>query len=143
VSVSYNVPYGNRALTQGITVGGGYLQKRELPIKINYNDSLIFYPSNPVTRAKSEFVYKSWFAHAGYTLRRGFFKKHIFTVSYTYIKIADSVILDKQYNPNYFKEPVNSKGIIDFVYSMQYANVNNGTYPLKGETWFTTVQKRG
>jgi len=107
VSFSYTAPYSNRALTQGFTVGGGYLQKRELPNKINYNDSLIFYPSNPVTRAKSEFVYKSWFAHAGYTLRRGFFKKHIFTVSYTHIKIADSVILDKQYNPNYFKEPVN------------------------------------
>ncbi len=143
VSFSYTAPYSNRALTEGFTIGGGYLQKRELAIKTSYNDSLIFYPSDPVTKAKSEFVYKTWYAHVGYTIRRGFFKKHIFSAGYTYIKIADSVILDKQYNPNYFKDPVSSKGIIDLTYSMQYSNVNNGSYPLTGKSWFVSVQKRG
>ncbi len=143
ISFSYTAPYSNKKLTEGFTIGAGYLQKRELSIKTNYNDSLIFYPSDSLTRLKNDFVFKSWYAHAGYTIRRGFFTKHIFTASYTHIKIADSVILDKQYNPNYFKDPVSSKGMIDLIYTLQYANVNNGSYPITGKTWFLYAQKRG
>ena len=142
VSFTYTAPYSNRKLTQGFIIGGGYLQKRELAIKTNYNDSLIFYPSDPVTKSKNEFVYKTWYVNAGYTIRRGFFKKHIFTANYSYIKIPDSVIT-APYNKNYFKDSVNSKGIIDFFYTLQYSNVNNGSYPLTGKTWFATLQKRG
>lgn len=143
VSFSYTAPYSNKKLTEGFTVGGGYLQKRELPISIGYNDSLSFYPSDSATRAKADFVYKSWFANAAYTIRRGFFKKHIFSASYTYIKIADSVVLDPRYNPNYFKDPVSSKGIFDLNYTLQYNNVNNGTYPLTGKTYSLSIWKRG
>jgi hypothetical protein len=143
VSFSYTAPYSNKKLTEGFTIGGGYLQKRELPISIGYNDSLSFYPSDSATKAKGDFVYKSWYANAAYTLRRGFFKKHIFSASYTYIKIADSVVFDTRYNPNYFKDPVSSKGIIDLNYTLQYNNVNNGTYHLTGKTYFFSVLKRG
>ena len=143
VSFSYTAPYSNKKLTEGFTIGGGYLQKRELAIGTDYKDSLLFYPSDSATKAKADFVYKSWYAIAGYTIRRGFFKKHIFSASYTYVKIADSVVLDNRYNPNYFKDPVNSKGIFDLSYRLQYANVDNGSYPLKGRTSFVSLQKRG
>jgi hypothetical protein len=142
ISFSYTAPYSNKKLTEGFTVGGGYAQTRELAIKTNYNDSLLFYPSDSATKAKADFVYKNWYANAGYSIRRGFFKKHIFSASYTYIKIADSV-LAKNYNPNYFKDSISSKGIVDLIYTLQYANVNNGTYPLTGKTYFVSVQKRG
>ena len=142
VSFSYTAPYSNKKLTEGFTIGGGYLQKRELSIKTNSNDSLLFYPSDSATKVKADFVYKSWYANAGYTIRRGFFAKHIFAASYTHVKIADSII-DKQYNPNYFKDSVTSKGILDLIYTFQYGNVDNGTYPLKGKTWFVSLQKRG
>jgi hypothetical protein len=104
---------------------------------------LLFLPSDPIVKARAEFIYKSWYANAGYTIRRGFFTKHIFSASYTYVKLADSVVLDPQYNPNYFKDPVNSKGIIDLIYKLQYVNVDNGSYPLKGKNSFLTLQKRG
>ncbi len=142
LSFSYTSPL-NKALNEGFTIGGGYLQKRELPINANYNDSLIFYPSYPETKAKADFVYKSWYANAGFTIRRGFFTKHIFATSFTYIKIADSVVLDKRYNPNYFKDPVTSKGIPDLSYTLQYSNLDNGSYPLKGKNYAFFIQKRG
>ncbi|MBK8496479.1 MAG: hypothetical protein IPL50_16840 [Chitinophagaceae bacterium] len=47
ISFSYTAPYSNRALTEGFTVGGGYVQ-RELPYKTSYMDSLLFYPSDSV-----------------------------------------------------------------------------------------------
>ena len=142
VSFSYTAPYSNKTLTEGFIIGGGYSQKRELSYKTNYNDSLLFYPVDSATKAKADFVYKSWYVNAGYTIRRGFFTKHTFTASYTHLKIADSVITNP-YNKNYFKDSVNSKGIIDLIYTLQYANVNNGSYPLTGKTWFLYVQKRG
>ena len=143
VSFSYTAPYSNKKLTDGFTIGAGYLQKRELPISVNYNDSLLFLPSDPVVKAKADFIYKSWYANAGYTIRRGFFTKHIFSASYTYVKLADSVVLDPQYNPNYFKDPVTSKGIVDLSYTLQYSNLDNGSYPLKGKSYAFFIQKRG
>lgn len=142
VSFSYTAPYSNKKLTEGFTIGGGYLQKRELSIKTNANDSLLFYPSDSATKAQAGFIYKSWYVNAGYTIRRGFFTKHIFTASYTHIQIPDSVIT-KPYNPNYFKDSVTSKGIFDIAYRLQYANVDNGSYPLKGKNYFISLQKRG
>lgn len=142
LSLNYNTPI-NKTLTRSFSFGGGYLQKRELPVIANYNDSLVFYPSYPETKAKADFVYKSWFANAGFTIRNGFFTKHVFSANYTYIKIADSVILDKQYNPNYFTDPVNSKGFIDLSYTHLYSNLDNGSYPLKGKNYAFFIQKRG
>lgn len=142
LSASYTSPL-SKSLNEGFTIGGGYLQKRELPVNANNNDSLIFYPSYPETKAKADFVYKSWYANAGFTIRRGFFKKHVFASSFSYIKIADSVILDKQYNPNYFKDPVTAKGIFDLSYTLYYSNLDNGSYPLKGKNYAFFVQKRG
>jgi len=142
ISFSYTAPYSNKKLTEGFTIGGGYLQKRELPFKTTSNDSLLFYPSDSAVKAKADFVYKSWYVNAGYTIRRGFFTRHIFNVAYTYLKIADSVI-DKRYNPNYFKDSVTSKGLFDINYRLQYANVDNGSYPLKGKVAYVSLQKRG
>jgi len=142
ISFSYTAPYSNKTLTEGFTIGAGYLQKRELSYKTNYKDSLLFYPSDSITKAKADFVYKNWYVTAGYIIRRGLFKKHIFSAGYNFIKIADSVI-DTKYNPNYFKDPVHSKGFVDFSYVQQYSNVNNSSYPLTGKTYFFAIQKRG
>lgn len=142
ISFNYTAPYSNKALTEGFTFGAGYSQKRELAYKTSYNDSLLFYPSNVKLKTKADFVLKSWYVQAGYISRKGLFKKHIFSASYTWLKISDSVI-DKKYNPNYLKDPVTSKGIIDLFYTQQYSKVNNGSYPLTGKTAFITLQKRG
>ncbi|HEX2682435.1 MAG TPA: hypothetical protein VHL77_00785, partial [Ferruginibacter sp.] len=142
VSISYTAPYSNARLTEGFTVGAGYLQKREMAIKTTGKDSLVFYPSDSATKAKADFVYKSWYINAGYTIRRGFFKRHVFSAAFTYIKISDSVLKPIN-NPNYFKDPVNSKGIVDLTYTLQYANVDNSSYSLKGKTYFVSLQKRG
>lgn len=142
ISFSYTAPYSNKTLTEGFTIGGGFTQKRELPYKTDFKDSLLFYPSDSAAKARADFVYKSWYINAGYIIRRGYFKRHIFSAGYTYLKVANEVI-DKKYNPNYFKDSVNSKSIVDLIYTQQYAKVNNNSYPLTGKTAFFSIQKRG
>lgn len=142
IAFSYTAPYSNRALTEGFTIGGGYVEKREVPYKTTYRDSLLFYPSDSITRSKNDFVYRSVYLVAGYSLRRGLFKKHFFNLGYQYIKVNDSIVNTK-YNPNYLRNGVSHKGFVDFSYTFQYVNVNNVAYPLKGITAYLSALKRG
>lgn len=142
ISFSYTAPYSNPSLTEGFTIGSGFTQNREIAYKTSSDNYVTFYPVDSATKARSEFVRRGWFINTGYIIRKGLFKKHIFTVGYTYLKVADSVITAK-YNPNYFKDPVNAKGYIDLVYTCQYLNVDNVLYALKGTNAFYSILKRG
>lgn len=135
VSFYYVNPYSNRSLTQGFFVGGGYAQNRELPYKTDSNNKILFYK-------KDDFTRNALSVNAGYIIRKGLFRKHIFSVAYSHIKVDDSVV-HARYNPAYFNDPVSSKDIVDISYVQQYANVNNISYPLTGKTAFIGIQKRG
>lgn len=135
ISFSYNAPYSNRALTNGFSIGAGYSQNREIAYITDSTNKTRFYK-------KDDFTRNIFYASAGFTIRRGLFKKHFFSIGYSHQKVDDSII-NVRYNPHYFKDPVTSKKIIDLSYVMQYSNVNNIAYPLKGMTWFIAVSKRG
>lgn len=135
ISFSYNNPYSNRALTQGFVVNAGYSQNREIAYKTDSSNKILFYKKDNFTR-------NSLYAGAGFTLRKGLFNKHSFAISYSHLNIDDSVI-NLKYNPNYFKDPVHSKDIIELSYFFQYSNVNNVSYPLTGRSGFFSIQKRG
>jgi outer membrane protein assembly factor BamA len=141
IAFSYSTPYSNSKLTQGFTISAGFTQNREISYKSDSANILQFYPVDSATKARSEFVRNGWYVNAGYILRKGLFKRHIFTAAYTYLKVTDSIPL--KYNPNYFKDPVNAKGFFDLAYSYQYTNVDNVLYSLKGTVAFLSVLKRG
>lgn len=141
ISFSYTAPYSNSKLTEGFTVAGGFTQNREIAYGTSKNNQLLFYPVDSATKARSEFVRNSWYVSGGYILRRGLFRRHVFSAGYIYFKVADSVIL--KYNPNYFGENTNSKGYPEFQYTFQYVNLDNVLYTLKGTSAFVSVLKRG
>ena len=138
-SFSYNAPYSNKALTEGFVIGAGYSQKKEIPYKTTFTDSLLFYTSDSL---RSKFVGSNFYITAGYTVRKGFFAKHIFNASFGRSTVSDSILLPKN-NPNYFNSTKSSVNIIEVQYSYQYANVNNVLYATKGKTGFVTLSKRG
>ncbi len=141
ISFSYTAPYSNSKLTEGFTIGAGFTQNREISYKSDSFNTLKFYPVDSATKARSEFVRNSWYINAGYIIRRGLFRRHIFTAAYTNLKVTDSIPL--KYNPNYFKDPVNTKGFVDLAYTYQYTNVDNVLYTLKGTSAFFSILKRG
>jgi len=141
ISFSYTAPYSNKALSEGFTVAGGYTQNREIVYADSSNSTQLFYPNDSATKKRSEFVRNSWYFAGGYIIRRGLFKKHIFSAGYTHLKVVDSIIL--KYNPNYFGTANTSKGYVDLMYTYQYVNVDNVLYPLKGIGSYFTIQKRG
>lgn len=133
ISFAYSNPYSNRALTQGFSVNGGYSQNRETAYKTDSSNKILLHK-------ETGFARKSIYGGVGFSIRKGLFRRHSFTVTYTYLKVNDTIT---KLNPNYFNDTVTSKSIIDFGYQMQYANVNNIAYPLTGSTAFLTIQKRG
>ncbi len=84
----------------------------------------------------------TFFANTSYQLRRGFFRKHIFSLDYGSIKVNDSVIT-QQYNPTYFNSNKSSVRFVDISYIFQYSNTDNINYPLKGKLFFASISKRG
>lgn len=138
-SFSYNAPYSNKKLSEGFVVGAGFSQKKEIPYKTTFTDSLLFYRFDP---QRSKFVGSSFYVNAGYTMRKGFFNRHNFFASFSRQTISDSILLPK-YNPNYFGNNKASADIIELNYAWQYTNVNNVLYATKGKTAFVALTKKG
>jgi hypothetical protein len=135
VSVAYSAPYSNKDLSEGFTIAAGFSQNREIPYKTSYNNQILLFKQN-------DFVRKNWSAGAGYIIRRGYFVRHFFNISYSHSSINDSVIQEK-YNPNYFKTQVTKIGFTDISYTVQYTKVDNSTYPLQGKFAYLFISKRG
>ncbi len=135
ISVAYNNPYSSSSLNQGFNVGAGYSQNREIPYLTDSSNKTRFYK-------KDGFVRNIIAVNGGFSIRKGLFKKQLFSLSYAHQKVDDSVI-NVKYNPAYFNDPESSKDIVDIKYVNQYANVNNVSYPLTGRTSYFAIQKRG
>jgi outer membrane protein assembly factor BamA len=138
-SFSYNAPYSNKVLTEGFVVGAGYSQKKEIPYKTTFTDSLLFYTSDSL---RTKFVGDGFYITAGYTMRKGFFNKHIFNASFSHSTVSDSILLPK-YNPNYFNSTNTTANIFELSYTYQYVNVNNVLYATKGKSAFVFISKKG
>lgn len=144
ISLTYSNPYSNRKLTEGFAVGVGYSQNREISYKTDSFNKLQFYPVKPAGAKiqTGEFVRNSWYASAGYIIRRGLFRRHSISATYNFLKVDDSV-LNVKYNPHYFNRNDHSTGFLDLSYVFQYTDLNNVAYPLKGLSGFFAASKRG
>ncbi len=137
---SYSNPYSNSNLNRGFSASAGYSQNREVSYRTSRTDSVQFYSEGPLKSTTSGFVRQSWFVAGSYSIRKGFFTRQNISAAYTYVKVADSVIIK---NRNYFKDSVRSMGYPDIAYTYQYTNVDNTSYSLKGTSWYFAALKRG
>jgi len=135
VSFSYSTPYSDSKLSEGFTVAAGYTQNREIAYKTSKTNILLQFK-------KEGFVRNNTFASVAYQSRKGFFKRHYYSIGYTYLHVHDSIV-DPKYNPHYFNSGNSSRGFVDFAYTFQYANIDNVNYPLAGTVYGFSVIKRG
>jgi len=140
ISFAYTQSYSNKALTEGFGISAAYLQNREIAFKTGYDNKILFFPANYKEKEHGDFVRNSFTGGISYSIRKGFFKKQVFALSYSNLAVDDSVIF---YNPHYFNSNTRHKAFIDLSYIYQYANVNNVSYPLKGVSYFISATKRG
>jgi outer membrane protein assembly factor BamA len=145
ISFSYTSPGSNPALTEGFTVSGGYLQNRQVAYATSYDNVLQFYSTRNTDSSKKslgDFVRSNWYVNAGYIMRRGILNRHVLSVGYSRYTVSDSIVRPG-YNPNYFRNAASAAGYVEFTYSLLHTDVDNALYPLKGNRFSITVQKRG
>jgi outer membrane protein assembly factor BamA len=135
ISLAYSLPYINQSLTKGLFLSGGFSESKQLIYNTSYNNKALYF-SGP------KYATQSWAFNASYILRKNIRSRQYFNIGYTYTSVTDSVITSV-YNPNYFKDSVTSKSMLDLSYIYQYTNVNNVGFPLEGTTASATVFKRG
>lgn len=131
----YKAPYTNPLLSDGVTFDAGFSQIREIPFKTDSLNNLIYYKND-------DFVKNEWYLTASYSSRKAIKKKETFSITFMHIKVDDSVI-SKYYNPNYFNSNSSCQNFIELAYKLQFTEVDNILYPLKGYITSLLLQKRG
>ena len=135
ISFSYNKPFVNKKLTNGITFGAGYGKLKEFIYKTTADNKPLFFNN-------SDFSREDFFANIGYEIRKNIFTTHSFNINYLHTFVTDS-LLSPQYNPNLYNSNSNAQSLVDISYTLRYINTNNIAYPLKGFTGFVKINKRG
>lgn len=134
VSFRYKNPYINRALTKGLNFGAGLAETKEIPFITSDSNKLVYYENGG--REKREYS-----LFAGYTFRKGLKTKGTFTARYTHIAVSDTIV--QKLNPAFFGTTARKQQFVDLEYLLEYDNVDNVLYPLKGSTFDLTLIKRG
>ncbi len=134
ISFEYSAPYTNPALSDGVRFGAGYSQTREIPFATDYNNHLVYYKTD-------HFVKNEWYIMGGYSSRKGLKKKENFIITFRQVNVDDSII--SHYNPAYFNGSSSMQNIIDLEYKLEFSNVDNVLYPLKGYSSSLSLKKRG
>lgn len=133
-SFNYSAPYSNRNLTEGFSVAAGYTQNREVTYKTSQRNL-------PLRLTGENFIRNNFTAAAAYIMRKGFYRRHVFSLGYSHSRVDDSIT--QRYNPRYFDNGKNYVAYTDLAYTYQYINTNNINYPLTGKLFTLTLAKRG
>ena len=115
-SFSYSAPYSNKKLTEGFFAGASYTQNREVSYKTNSKNFLLRF-------SNEAFVRKTLGVSGSYIVRKGFYRRHIFSLGYSNSTVVDSLVT--KYNPLYFGNKKNNIGYTDASYIYAYVHTNN------------------
>lgn len=132
-SFSYDRAYIDKKMKWGLGIGFAMGKNRE----INYNtinDKQVFLKNNDYY--VSNFVS----ANAGLSYRKAIKTRHSFGVSYTSVKVNDTVVT---LNPTYFQSGRNNIRFPSLYYSMTYLDLDYIPYPTKGYALQIALGKNG
>ncbi|MEP6583078.1 MAG: POTRA domain-containing protein [Ginsengibacter sp.] len=135
VSFTYKAPYSNPSLTEGVSAEGGLSQTREIPFKTSDKNNIIYFKND-------RFVKNEWFIGGAYISRKGLKKRETFTLGFRHIKVDDSILAVSN-NPNFFNSDKASQNFPELEYKLQFIDVDNIIYPLKGYAATFIINKRG
>ena len=135
IGVSYNQPLSNKKLNKGFSLAASYGQSRE----IIYNTD----PDNKImTYNTGKFIINNAVVRLGYTIRNAIKNKHLFSFSYSFLSVNDSLFSQK-YLKDYWNTTNTSIQYPDITYTFQHIDVDHAAYPLEGVAGYTSITKRG
>ncbi len=121
LSFRYQMPYLDKKLEKGMSVGFSYSRNREVNYDTDSNQQKFI--------ELPEFARSHLRADVGLSYRKGSRLRQNLNVSYNFEKIDTAVV---RLNPNYFGNSLNRVNYVDLIYDVQYYNVDYIAYPLRG-----------
>jgi outer membrane protein assembly factor BamA len=132
ITLRYGLPFFDKKLKSGISVGFIYATQKELNYATGNNEQLFF--------KQEQEVKKTVHFDATYSYRPNVKERHYLRLSYNREEVADTVI---KLNPLFYPGIRTSIRYIDFNYQYKYYNVDYISYPTKGFLFEGNLYSRG
>ena len=137
INLDYEIPYINKAQTNGLRFRGKYSENRA--IAINTVDNIQeFWPPDSIP--KDQVLWKQYYAGVTFTRRKNFFLTHFATLAFNQDVVGDSVI---KFNPNYLSTQGTRQRYVVFEYEVTYDRRDIQSFPLKGNYLSVKLEKKG
>jgi len=133
LGLTYNVPYIDKAKTQGLAFSAGTQRYRETAYALAGNQLKFYTNSQSVVRRET-------YAWLRYTKRKGIYRTQNIFAEYRDVKLDDSL---STLNPNYLKSSDNRIKMILAGVSYRYEQVDFNVYPLIGYAISGEVTQNG
>lgn len=130
--ILYSVPYIDRKMKTGITMGISYTTNKTLPYR-TWEDKLDFFNSESLNRERL-ILYG--------TLRRRnkFYDNHLLDFRWVATQLSDTLA---RLNPNYLLDSRRTQNFFQLTYTYSYDRRDNFQYPLRGYRYGGQVSKQG
>jgi len=120
-SARYTIPFIDKKLTKGFSVGFLHATQKELNVATVANKQVFLRHTSDAR--------KTWRIDGSYSYRPDRFKRTTIRLSYFNETIADTIL---KVQKNYYPGQTNSQAALDLSYRYQYINVSNIVYPTSG-----------
>ena len=120
-SARYSVPFIDKKLTKGFSIGFLHATQKELNVATMSNKQVFFRHLDDAR--------KTWRMDASYSYRPDQFKRTTIRLSYFNETIADTIF---KVQKNYYPGQTNRQAALDVSYRYQYIKVSNIIYPTAG-----------
>lgn len=131
--VSYDIPYLDKKRQTGINIQTKYQEFKNLAYNTSA-DKLLF------TGRLQDAIKTQWEGYVQLRRRQGFYKMHRLELSYSYDRIADTVIA---LNPHYHNNGNHVQRLTQLAYSYTHDTRNNINYPSNGQIFQGSVRQKG
>jgi hypothetical protein len=131
-TLRYNLPFFNKKLTKGFSIGIITATQKELNYATGNNQQLFFKQETPVR--------KTLRLELAYSYRPDVAQRHFFRVGYSDEQVADTVL---KLNPDYLPGQGTHQRYLDFTYQYKYYHVDLISYPTHGFMLETSLYRKG
>jgi outer membrane protein assembly factor BamA len=132
VTLRYNLPFIDKKLTKGFSIGYLYATQKELNYATADNKQQFL--------RRDQIMKKTMRAEIDYSWRPDNLQRHFFRIGYNDQEISDSIL---KINPSYFPSSLKRFRYPDFSYQFKYYKADYIHYPLKGWMLDIGIMKRG
>lgn len=134
--ISYRIPYLDKKQKQGLIIDFDFSETKNLAVRTS--DHKLVYEN-----FDNEILKSTRGGGLTYTFRKSFYTSHAVKMEYRSTKIADSVVLSKDGNPNYFGEAKTSQRFGAISYHFISDRRDYVGYPLTGYYITGSIYKSG